>query len=436
MANNAIINTVYNQYLTTYAPQKSNSRYDTHKRSELKNVYNSMVKVNRDAPLYKFDNSDESREYVIGLKEESRVLHNGIVAVVGDGKNAHLGGNIAFSTNENIISAQYIGDGEEDVENVEQYAIEVKETATPQVNLGLFLPKGEREITPGPYAFDVTVGGQGYEFQFNIKEEETNFDIQSKLSRLINNAGIGLSSTLVEDENGNSALRIESDRRGTGVGDVAAFSITDSNERRVSGSVAYLGINYVAREPKDASLVINGQEVKSASNTFVLNKKYEISINGISPEEGITATVGLKPDTEAAIDNVTGLVNTYNNFIGTMSAYSPVVSRNNGLMMEMNSIVRAYGKDMSKMGITMGEGGKLDLDVDSLKDAIGDSFNPEAYDTLKAFSASVLRKSNQISLNPVAYMNKTVVAYKNPGRSYSSPYTASAYSGLLFNSYC
>ena len=82
MANNLVLSNVYNQYLTTYAPQKSNSRYDAHKRSELKNIYNSMVRVNRDAPLYKIDTSEESRECVIGLKEESRVLHNNIVSVL------------------------------------------------------------------------------------------------------------------------------------------------------------------------------------------------------------------------------------------------------------------------------------------------------------------------------------------------------------------
>lgn len=438
MANNAILNNVYNQYLTTYAPQKSNSRYDTHKRSELKNVYNSMVKVNRDAPLYKFNNSKESTEYVIGLKEESRVLHNGFAAVVGDGKGNGLGSNIAYSTNDSIVSAAYVGEGETGtVEDNVQFSIEVKETATPQVNLGLFLPKDERGITPGPYAFDVTVGNQTYEFQYSIKEEETNNDVQNKLSRLINNAGIGLSSTVEEDDEGNSALRIESDRHGTGPNNESMnFKIEDSSERRVSGSVAYLGIDYVAREAKNASLLINGQEVSSASNTFILNQKYEITINGISPEPGVAATVGMKPDTEAAIDNITGLIDTYNKFVNTMKAYSSVASRNNGLMMEMNSIVRSYSSDMNKMGISLNESGNLELDVDSLKDAISDSYNPEAYDTVKAFSASVIRKSNQISLNPVAYMDKTVVAYKNPGRNYTSPYTASAYSGLLFNSYC
>ena len=437
MANNAILNTVYNQYLTTYAPQKSNSRFDTHKRSELKNVYNSMVKLNRDAPLYKFDTSEESREYVIGLKEESRVLRNGIVSVIGDGSKSSLGGKIAYSSDESIVSAQYVGTEEEESDKVgENYEIEVKAMATPQVNLGKYLPKDERDILPGPYTFDVVVGGQGYEFQYSIKEEETNFDVQSKLSRLINNAGIKLTSSVVEDEEGNSALRIESAKLGTEAKEgEAAFVISDSTDEAVSGSVDYLGIDYVARPARDAELVINGQETRSGSNAFLLNNRYEVTIRGVSPAEGVTATVGIKPDTEATADNISNLLGSYNEFIKSMSSFSSV-RRNNGLMMEMNAIARNYSDVMEKMGITIGEDGVLEVDRNTLEERIGSSYNPSEVDALKDFSVSVLRKSNQISLNPVEYMNKTVVAYKNPGRNYNSPYTASAYSGFLFNSYC
>ena len=51
MADLTALNTVYNHYMTTYAPEGSNSKYDAHKKSELKNVVNSIVKLNKDAPL-------------------------------------------------------------------------------------------------------------------------------------------------------------------------------------------------------------------------------------------------------------------------------------------------------------------------------------------------------------------------------------------------
>ena len=82
MAYNAAINTVYNHYLTTYAP-KSTSQYDTHKKSELRSIYNSMIKLNKESPLYILDTGKESREYVIGLKENARQLRNTIASLGG-----------------------------------------------------------------------------------------------------------------------------------------------------------------------------------------------------------------------------------------------------------------------------------------------------------------------------------------------------------------
>ena len=55
---------------------------------------------------------------------------------------------------------------------------------------------------------------------------------------------------------------------------------------------------------------------------------------------------------------------------------------------------------------------------------------------LKDFSGALLRKSNQVSLNPMEYVDKKIVAYKNPGKTFVSPYNTSAYSGMLFNGYC
>ena len=46
----AKIDNAYAYYISTYA-QKTVSRYDSHKKSELRKVYNEMVKINKDSPL-------------------------------------------------------------------------------------------------------------------------------------------------------------------------------------------------------------------------------------------------------------------------------------------------------------------------------------------------------------------------------------------------
>ena len=73
----SVLNTVYNNYLTAYTP-KALTRYDTHKRSELRSVYNSIVKLNKDAPWYLPTTSKDTQHYAVDLKENARDLHNTI----------------------------------------------------------------------------------------------------------------------------------------------------------------------------------------------------------------------------------------------------------------------------------------------------------------------------------------------------------------------
>ena len=80
MSYTAALNTVYNYYQTTYAP-KTTSRYDTHKRSELQSIYHSIIKLNKESPLYILDTSRSSREFAVGLKENARQLRNTIASL-------------------------------------------------------------------------------------------------------------------------------------------------------------------------------------------------------------------------------------------------------------------------------------------------------------------------------------------------------------------
>jgi len=103
---------------------------------------------------------------------------------------------------------------------------------------------------------------------------------------------------------------------------------------------------------------------------------------------------------------------------------------------EMNRITGFYYQEMEKLGIAPQKDGTLTLDSEQLNQVISTDEPEEALSSLKAFSQSMLRKSSQISLNPVSYMNKKIVAYKDPNNTFLSPYVTSAYSGMFFNNYC
>ena len=135
MAYNSIaLNNVYNYYLTTYAP-KGSSRYDTHKKSELRGIYNSIVKINKEAPLYKLDSSKESKSFAVGIKEDARELRNVIASLGGLDEEKILNKKASYSSNEDIATVVFTGEHPEDAE-IPSYEVEVHSLASGQVNTG------------------------------------------------------------------------------------------------------------------------------------------------------------------------------------------------------------------------------------------------------------------------------------------------------------
>lgn len=76
----AVIDSAYQYYLSTYAGSGM-SRYDTHKKSQLRAVYNNIVKVNKDSPLYKINFTRDTGRFAIDIKEQARSIENFIAAL-------------------------------------------------------------------------------------------------------------------------------------------------------------------------------------------------------------------------------------------------------------------------------------------------------------------------------------------------------------------
>ncbi len=431
---NVVLNTVYNNYLSTYAP-KSITRYDTHKKSELRNVYNTIVKMNKDAPWYLPTTSKATQNYAVDIKENARGLHNTIAQLGGLEADGLLSKKSAFSSNEDIASVSYIGhDAPEGVSP--GFELEVKSLASSQENMGVFLEDKRFALPPDTYSFDIGINDMNYEFQFTVNEGETNRDIQSRLVRLINNADIGIHADLIESD-GKTALRMTSENMGLTNGRSQIFTVSDNHTSKTAGTVDYLGLDFTTREASNAHFTVNGEERSSSSNHFTVGKLFEIQLNGVSAD-GENVQIGLKADVDSLTDNVTHLIGGYNEFMKAASSYLELQSRSSALVKEMKGIASLYRSSMESMGVNLAENGTLELDKEQLRQTVLQSEDITAtFSYLKDFSKSLLRKSKQISLNPMDYVDKTVVAYKKPGNmNFVSPYNTSAYSGMMFNSYC
>ncbi|MCM1103204.1 MAG: flagellar filament capping protein FliD [bacterium] len=429
------LNTVYNHYLTTYAPNGINSQYDTHKKSELRGVYNSIVKLNKEAPLAILDTSRASQAFAVGIKESARALHNTIASVSGRDAESLLEQKTAFSTNEDIATADYIGDAK-DVDDAPAFSIEVRRLAESQINTGSYLPDEEIALAPDTYSFDVGINNLNYEFQFLINEGDTNRSVQERLARLINNAEIGLSAEILEDGEGNSALKLSSKATGLPADRDHIFHVSDTNTSKLSGAVDYLGIGEITRPAANAEFLINGAERTASSNHFTVEKVYSVNLTGLSPSEGETAEIGVKPDHESLKENISKLIGGYNDFIRATASYLESQPKSARLMNEMTGIASVYADDLDTLGIYSEESGELSIDDERLSYAVAHADNEEVTEPLKDFTQALMRKSRGVSLNPMNYVNKIIVAYKNPGHGYASPYVTSAYSGMMFNSYC
>ena len=75
-----------------------------------------------------------------------------------------------------------------------------------QINTGNFLPKDNLGLLPNDYSFELKTTSAAYEFQFHISHNDTNQSIMTRLSNLINNSDIGVSSTVLTDDNDRCAL--------------------------------------------------------------------------------------------------------------------------------------------------------------------------------------------------------------------------------------
>lgn len=429
----AVMNTVYNNYLTSYMP-KPLTRYDTHKKSELRNVYNSIVKLSKDEPWYLPTTSKDTQKYAIDLKENARELRNTIAQLGGLEREGLFSKKNAYSTNEEVATASYIGP-KNPSGHIPELTLEVLSLASTQENLGLFLPESSKaSLAPDTYSFDININDMNYEFQFSVGESESNRDVQERLVRLINNSDIGIRASLAESE-GRSSLRLTSEATGLAFGREQIFTVSDNHTSKTSGTVEYFGLDYTSRDPSNASFLINGEKHSSPANHFSYDKLFDISLKGVSVDD-TPLRIGLKTDVESLTDNVYHLIGGYNDFVRAATSYLETQTRSRQLVKEMKGIASVYGESMESMGLNLENDGTLAVDKDTLRETASQSDDiNETFGYLKNFSNMLLRKSNQISLNPMDYVERVMVAYKNPGRNFINPYVTSDYTGMMFDGY-
>lgn len=428
------VGSAYAYYMATYANQEV-SRYDSHKKSDLRRVYNNIIRTNKESPLYKIPNEQNAAKYAIDIKEHAKHIQN-VVASLSDRYGSTMNSfqkKVAASSNENMVSVRYIGDGHEN-NPAEQFDIEVQQLASPQNNMGNYLPDQKLSFIPGNYSFDLNTTNSAYEFQYSVNPEESNLDILNKLANLVNNAGIRLTAEVISDKNGSSALSVTSNQTGLTEDENALFTISPAADSGSMAAMDLLGIHNVTSPAYNSRFLINGKEHSSLSNTFTVNNVFELTLKNVS--DGTVSTIGFKNNSEAVSDNIQNLVDVYNSMIDTArSNFDNNASDGTKLYNDLSAASRNHRIELGNIGLMVDEAGTITINKNILAESITSDRAEDTFQTLTRFRDSIGNKANSAAINPMQYVNKIIVAYKNPGHNFVTPYISSIYSGMLLDNY-
>ena len=425
-----MISSVYSYYLSQYG-NKSNSKYDSHTRTQLKNTYSKVVKINSQTPVYKLDLSTAAQKYAIDLKEHARALEN-ITEDLSDGADGTMTfKKSAVSSNASAVNASYITDFGAASDD-ESFDINVKQLACSQLNTGNYLQPRSKHIKPGEYSFDLSINDVIYEFQFKVDNSETTNNIQNKIARLINRSNIGLTANIKEDSLGNTAINIESESTGINGTTPVIFSIK-SDDANNQPLIDTLGLDRVTQYPANAIFDVDGDERSSMSNSITINKAYDVKLSKVTEEP---VTISLKADADSIVESLNELVAGYNNLISvTNDENNNHFQGTEKLQNEIASIARSYKKQLADSGLSLNKDGTISAGKEVIINAGNKDALSHIYESLNSFKNSIKEKAENIALNPMDYVNNKIIAYKNPLRSFPDPYNLSAYTGMMFNGY-
>ncbi|MBE5844754.1 MAG: hypothetical protein E7302_11410 [Butyrivibrio sp.] len=426
------INEAYNHFATTYVA-KENANVDKHKKSDLQNVYKSIAKIKKESPLHVLKQDDDTQAEAVGIKEHARALRSQLEAL-GSESEVVLNKKAAVSSDDDKVSVEYVGNGED---KAPEFNIDIDHLATNQINAGHFLDPDEEVALPsGSYAFNANINGHEYEFQYSIKPGDTNKDIQAKLTRLINKAGIGLVAGLQDDSEGKSSIIIGSSDTGLKKGSTLRFEISESSTSEKGLNVSYFGLNLIAQEPTNAHFYLNGNEHFSSSNRFTVGNQFDLTLKATT-EPGLPVTIGVKNENDALVENVRALINGYNTFIDSVRSINDEGFKSHRLVGETVAIAQQHLKDTPSIGVTVAEDGHVDYDSSKFRASTESDIPAKALEDIKEFAKALTVKTGEISIDPMKYVERPVFNYKDPhGSDNPSPYITSEYSGMMFNNYC
>ncbi len=419
----------YQHVMESYLP-KPVANHHVHKKNDIRKAYENILKLTKNSGFYKLDMSKENQAYTLGVKELATRLTDG-VAELTDPWHPVYHQKFMSVSDESILEAKLVS---KDVSRLpDQISITVQALAVPQANRGrdIFLPS--RSLEGGTYKFMARVMDRDYELSFEMRERTSNGGALVKLTEYLQKELPGLSVSVEEPKRDYSNIYIESTVTGASEDRIFFFEAEDPKGEDL---IEFFGLNQMTQASDNAHFILNGQEKQTYSNTFQIEGKLQVTLFEASDKP---VALKLQNVSEQLLERTDAILGSYNELIRLASNRNASLSSSYSarkLINELRRIGEAYREELAENGLSVSNDGTLIRDAAISDEAAKDGRMQEFFTNKNGFIATLLGKAEEIAINPVEYLDKTIVTYPDSTRPRTNPYTASLYSGLFFSSYC
>lgn len=422
---------VYNYLVTGFNTKPTSTKYSTHKNSELRSIVHDIVKRTQTSPLYMVKLSDDKQTYALNVKESSMSLNSALLELAEEDDDAIFSQRKAISSLEDQVGVSIETDDYDSLP--EPFSLQVHNLAKTQINVSKEFYENSKALEPGTYRFKININDASYDFQYNIKKDARHKDVIGGLSDFITKAKIGINAQPVSREAGKIAMRLETDTTGTPDGEAILTFEDRADGEHGEGIVSFYGLNRIMQKTENAEFTLNGVAKHSMSNNFKLARSLNIDLKRVGEEP---ARISYTPDSEKIIHGVKNMVESYNQMIDSSWEYVGRSTRMPKLVAEMRGVLHSFESDLESCGITFNERGRMEMDDYMAEQAALDGSFKDLLGSGSPMNMRLIVKSNSIKIDPMDYVDKTLVTYPNTSKPpVGSSYTTSIYSGMLFNYY-
>ena len=112
------------------------------------------------------------------------------------------------------------------------------------------------------------------------------------------------------------------------------------------------------------------------------------------------------------------------------------IQHSSKLLRDVTSVAKSYHNELESVGLNLQKNGIISVDKNLLTDAVTAPDAKDCFELLNDFKDSLSDKAGDVSVDPMNYVKKIIVTYKNPGHNFATPYISSIYSGMMMDCQC